>query len=163
VRYGSPFGGLDPGLAQNFLGQFLAGSPDVPDGGDNFGFALAACDFDDDGFDDLAVGVPGQDGPVDSGAVQVYYGAASGLGSETVLFEQGTPGIPGDPEVGEYFGLGLACGDFDADGHADLAIGAPFENENGLFDVGAEVVLYGSQCGSNFDNGDSGYWSETVP
>ena len=45
------------------------------------GGALAAGDFDCDGFDDLAVGVPrfDFDGDVDTGAVLVLYGGAAGL------------------------------------------------------------------------------------
>lgn len=149
VRYGSPGGGLQTGLAQTFLGQFLSGSPDPPDAGDNFGFALAACDFDGDGFDDLAVGIPGQDGPVNSGSVQIYYGSAAGLGSDTVLFEQGTPGIPGDPEINDYFGFSLACGDFSGDGFADLAIGVPWETLEASGDEKAGVVqlIFGSAAG----------------
>ena len=48
----------------------------------DFGAALAAGDFDGDGRDDLAVGVPGESvGAVDdAGAVNVLYGTASGSG-----------------------------------------------------------------------------------
>ena len=54
--------------------------------------------------------------------------------------------VPGINEEGDQFGAAVAAGDFDADGIDDLAIGAPFEDEGALFDVGAEVVLYGSRC-----------------
>jgi hypothetical protein len=148
VRYGSA-NGLQGGVASNFLGQFLGGSPDPPEAGDLFGYSLASCDFDADGFDDLAVGIPGQDGPVDAGAVQIYYGAAGGLGSETVIFRQSTPGIPGDPELLDYFGFALACGDLNADGFDDLAIGVPWESFEADDDdkAGAVQLVFGSGSG----------------
>ena len=48
---------------------------------DNFGFALAAGDFDRNGYADLAIGVPHENvGAVaDAGAVNVLYGSAAGL------------------------------------------------------------------------------------
>jgi hypothetical protein len=149
VRYGAVGGGLQGGLATSFLGQFLGGSPDPAESGDNFGFALAACDFNSDGFDDLAVGIPGQDGPVDSGGVQIYYGRAAGLGSDTELIDQETPGVPGDPELHEYFGLSLACGDLNGDGFADLAIGVPWETfeADGAVKAGVVQAVLGSAGG----------------
>jgi hypothetical protein len=73
----------------------------------------------------------------------------------------GNPGIPN--QAGRQSGYAVAAGDFDADGFTDLAIGAPFEDEGGFFDVGAEVVLYGSLFANGFDNGDPGFWSDTAP
>ena len=54
---------------------------------DYFGQALAAGDFDKDGYADLAIGVPGDDysGVASSGAVSVVYGSAGGL---TVVNDQ---------------------------------------------------------------------------
>ena len=91
---------------------------------------LASCDFNHDGFDDLAVGIPEEDfGATGSaGAVQVHYGRAGsfpGFGSE--FFTQNTAGIPGDVEASDSFGEALACGDFDGDGFADLVIGVRSE------------------------------------
>jgi hypothetical protein len=47
---------------------------DNPETGDQFGAALAVGDFNDDGFDDLAVGVPGEDvgATADAGAANVF-------------------------------------------------------------------------------------------
>src|SRR5687767_9170258 len=49
--------------------------------GDAFGGSLAAGDFDGDGYDDLAIGVPTEDvgSAVDAGAMVVVYGTAAGL------------------------------------------------------------------------------------
>jgi hypothetical protein len=108
-------------------------------------------DFDNDGADDLAVGVPGEDiggPPFNSGAVNVLYGSASGLtGTGSQLFTQDSPGVPGNPEEGDSFGEALASGDFDNDGFADLAVGAPFEGVGTRTAAGAVNVLYGSASG----------------
>lgn len=153
VRYGVPAGGLATGLASTLLNQVGGSSPDPAEAGDNFGGALAACDFNGDGFDDLAVGIPNEDvgGGQDAGAVQVYYGAAAGLGTGAQLLTQATAGIPGDPEFQDFFGFSLACGRFNGDAFADLAIGAPGEDFEGagLIRVGTIITLHGAAAGLN--------------
>ncbi len=54
---------------------------DTPEQYDSFGTVLAVGDFDGNGYDDLAVGVPNEDFPGKSGAgaVHVIYGYGSGL------------------------------------------------------------------------------------
>ena len=61
--------------------QDALSSGDGAEAGDQFGSALAVGDFEGDGFDDLAVGVPGEDvGPIpDAGAVDVLPGFETGL------------------------------------------------------------------------------------
>jgi hypothetical protein len=106
-------------------------------------------DFNGDGFADLAVGVPHEDGGSDhdSGAVNVIYGSRTGLtASGDQLWSQDSRGVPGSAEPGDRFGT-TASGDFDGDGFADLAIGAPGETLGGLAEVGAVTVLYGSRHG----------------
>ena len=151
VRFGVPAGGLATGLASTLLNQIGGSSPDPAEVGDNFGSALAACDFNGDGFDDLAVGIPNEDvaGGVDAGAVQVYYGSAAGLAATAQLITQATPGIPGDPELSDLLGLSLACGRFNGDGFADLAIGAPWETfeADNLFRAGTVIVVHGAAGG----------------
>jgi hypothetical protein len=53
----------------------------APEPGDHFGAALAAFDVNDDGFDDLVIGVPDEDlgSVVDAGLVLVLHGSPSGL------------------------------------------------------------------------------------
>jgi len=71
-------------------------------------------DFNNDGADDLAVGVPGQHvgaPPFNSGAVNVLYGSATGLTANGgQIFTQNTPGVPGTAEDEELFGAALATG-----------------------------------------------------
>jgi hypothetical protein len=116
----------------------------------NAAAASLQADFNNDGFADLAVGAPFEDvGPIDSGgAVNVLYGSAGGLtGVGSQLFTQDSPGVGGGAEAGDGFGFALATGDFNQDGFADLAVGAPFEAVGGIVDGGAVNVLYGSAGG----------------
>ena len=50
-------------------------------------------------------------------------------------------------EAPDLFGSALAAGDFDSDGFADLAAGAPFEAVGSAEGAGAVSVLYGSAGG----------------
>ncbi|MGH2652429.1 MAG: integrin alpha [Actinomycetota bacterium] len=59
VIYGGP-GGVSASGDQVFH-QDTSGMNDTGEEFDNFGFSLASGDFDGDGFDDLAVGVPLED------------------------------------------------------------------------------------------------------
>ena len=106
-------------------------------------------DFDGDGFDDLAVGVPTENvGPVKlAGAVNVIYGSPGGLAaSGNQLWTRSSPGILGAVGAHDRFGASLTAGDFNGDGYDDLAIGAPLDDlESG--DAGAVNVIYGSAGG----------------
>jgi hypothetical protein len=151
VRYGSLGQGLRTGPVGAFLTQLSADSPDPADEDDQFGFALAACDFNGDGFDDLAVGIPFEDhlGEPNAGAVQIHYGSSASLEfvEGDAFYAQSTPGIPGDVEADDNFGAALACGDFNGDGFDDLAIGVPQEDVNGEIGAGMIDVIPGSAGG----------------
>lgn len=158
IYYGAPTGlGSVQGLVQG------AGTvPGVLDDYAFFGRTLAAGDFDDDGRDDLAIGSWSDVGAASqAGTVTVLYGAPGGLGDlgGGQLWSQATAGVPGTPEVQEFFGDELASGDFDGDGFADLAIGS--QRDSGTAPgMGSVTVLYGgaaglSVTGIDFYTGDS--------
>jgi uncharacterized protein (TIGR03437 family) len=93
------------------------------EGGDFFGYELAAGDFNGDGFDDLAVGTPGENSA--RGTVNIIYGSGGGLTSAGNLrWQQGDDGVAGTAQDGEGFGEIMAAGDFNGDGFADLAVSA---------------------------------------
>ena len=110
------------------------------------------CDFNDDGFDDLAVGTPGEDlasnTKVDAGAVTVLYGSVDGVDPESAeMITQASAGIQGRAKAGDEFGAATACGDINGDGHDDLVVGAPGDTINGLVGAGSVTLLLGSDGG----------------
>jgi phosphodiesterase/alkaline phosphatase D-like protein len=114
--------------------------------GDKFGAAMAAGDFNGDGFDDLAVGAPGEAPGSDpkSGAVFIFSGFAGGLQNGKFVTQENAGG---KNENGDEFGYALAVGDFNGDGFDDLAIGASEEKPNDEPRAGAVFIFPGSGNG----------------
>src|SRR5262245_64343344 len=78
VIYG---GGHSAPLAPQHWTMDSAGVPGSPGDGDTFGFAVAWGRFNQDNYDDLAIGIPGRNwgGVTRAGAVLIIYGGAYGL------------------------------------------------------------------------------------
>ncbi|HEY2881719.1 MAG TPA: FG-GAP repeat protein, partial [Pirellulales bacterium] len=126
--------------------QLNAGTVGVNDA---FGSALAAGDFNGDGFADLAVGAPGQTvgGNANAGAVNVIYGSHTGLAAKGNQFwTPGANSLSGTSNANCQFGFALASGDFNDDSRWDLAIGSPGENVGSTNNAGAVHVLLGSSA-----------------
>src|SRR4030095_10370219 len=85
VMYGSSTGPSVVSPDDEFWSAGLTSSIAGTFDNDNFcGSALAVDDFDDDGFDDLAIGCPGYDVPVSGGGTASFAGAVlRGYGSGT--------------------------------------------------------------------------------
>jgi hypothetical protein len=95
---------------------------------------LVTGDFDGDGIQDVALGVPESDlARPTGGAVFIYMGAAAGLPSAP------TWTILGSSDTAQL-GTVMAAGDLNGDGHVDLAISAPGDDLT-VADSGA-VYLY---------------------
>ena len=136
--------------------QDSTGLDDVVEPGDEFGFALAVGDFDDNNRDDLAIGIPGEDiaDIAEAGAIAILYGSNNGLrGSDSQFFTQDSTGINNFAAFNDRFGVTLAAGNFSDDDFDDLVIGIPFEDVSGVTDSGAIAVLYGKSSGLS-DAGD---------
>ena len=149
-----------------FFDQFLFPLNPVPgDRNDHFGDVLASGDFDGDGFDDLAIGVPDEDvdAIASAGTVHVSYGGDPVFSEdENQTFHSDFPaGMPDSPNPNDAFGQALAAGDFDGNGTDDLAIGMPGEDLGTQGQAGAVTVLYGLD-GSNGGFGTAHFNSATA-
>ncbi len=145
-----------------FRNDLITGLQEPLDAGDYFGASLAAGDFNNDGFDDLAVGVPGFDSWSEPqvGAVFTYHGsAAQGLEKNAFgFYHQDAPGMFDKTEALDYFGALVATGDTNGDGFADLAITAPGEYVQG----GMIHLLHGA-AGDYLTPSDKQVWSQYSP
>ncbi len=111
--------------------------------GANLGWSVAtAGDVNGDGCDDIIVGAPGySSGQVNEGAAFVYFGfdkkGLSATANWTVESDQENAGL----------GWSVAtAGDVNADGFAEVIVGAPW-HRNGQTDQGAAFVYHGSASG----------------
>ncbi len=105
-------------------------------------YVAGAGDLDGDGFQDIAAGANWEDqAGADAGAAYVYYGSATGVSAAT---EQKL--VASDARDGDGFGQVAGAGDVNADGYADLLVGAP-SADGRLEDGGAAYVYLGSSGG----------------
>lgn len=169
VLYGSPNGliisvmgengrPINPYDAQRF-DQDTPGIPETAEAYDSFGYALARGDFNGDGYDDLAVGVPAESvvvvpqlGEVSSaGYFHIIYGSRVGLQTSApaaVGYFQHLSGVPlFEVEEADLYGYALAAADFDNDGYTDIVIAAPGEDQDQYQDSGKLTLLRGSATG----------------
>ncbi|NND04727.1 MAG: hypothetical protein HKN91_18300, partial [Acidimicrobiia bacterium] len=143
--------------------QSSSGVGDQPQAFDKFGATLAAADFDDDGFGDLAVGTPGEDiaGEKNTGAVTVIYGRSSGLKARSNNFlRQGANGLVGIAEAWDKFGATLRAVDVDGNNRWDLIVGMPGEDLSEV-DAGAAILILGHNTGLNLNS--SSVWHQNSP
>jgi FG-GAP repeat len=147
-------------------------SPDIIDqveAGDLFGRNVRPGDFNDDGFDDLVIGVPSEGvGPTeipDSGSCAVIYGSAAGLGAlagpGNQLWSQDSPGIKDQAEAHDHFCRHMGIGDFNRDGYQDLSIGVVSEDLGFINDTGSVNVIYGTADG--LTAGGNQIWGQDSP
>ena len=144
--------GSDAGLggAGSLLWQ-SNGLTGVLESGDAVGMHVTTGDLNNDGCGDLVVGVAGEGiGPVDdAGAVNVVYGASSGLGrgatAGRVLY-QGS-GLADAAERHDHLGASTTVADLNCDGVDDLVVGVPGEGRRNRDGAGIVQLLLGTHAG----------------
>lgn len=144
VFYGSATG-LVPGSAQRLTEA-------TPTKSNQFGFFVAAGDFNGDGRDDLAVDALNKavNGVAGAGAVLLYPGSSTGLVSANpAQLDADKPGTKGAATYYAQFGSELAVGDVNNDGRADLAVAAPGDTVKGKIAAGAVHLFFGCSGGPN--------------
>jgi hypothetical protein len=126
---------------------------------------LAAGDFDGNGRDELAVGIPGATiGGASAGAVQILPSSSTGLTTiGSTLWSQASSGVPGSPEADDGFGDGLLALRVTSATRADLLIASTGETFAGNSALrGMVELLPGSPSGptatgvQEFDGGTAG-------
>jgi hypothetical protein len=182
IFYGSKNGLTDAGYQHIDLNEVGLAHRAATD--DQFGHSLTAGDLNGDGYADLVVAAPRQvvNGVSQAGAVYVFWGSPGGVqftaAQGALMFHQGTGtgGLGGTVTKGNIFGSPVSIGDFDHDGHSDIAIGvqgepiAPAQPPQQTQGSGAFYVLYGdatkARVGQRFQfftEDTSGMPSTTLP
>ena len=116
--------------------------------------AAVASDTNGDRAADLLIGVPGEDvGSVEeAGLGQEIYGSPSGVSTTDILWHQDVGSLGSSVEQDDRFGGSLAVGDYDGDGFADAAFGAPADGIGNIASGGLVNVLYGTETGLEDDD-----------
>lgn len=143
--------GTDSGSAHVFSGQFGSLMYTFVGQGptDEFGRLVACADVDADGFQDPIVGAWHSDANgLDAGSTYVYSGATG------LLLHQ----FNGDNAV-DFSGIAAAgAGDVDADGFADVLVGAHHDDNNGIESGSAKVFSGATGAQLYIFNGDHPDW-----
>ncbi len=134
--------GIDYELTPN-NGYVKYTSPSVMDQS-YFGHSMAVGDFNGDGFNDLAAGVPLADieNNANTGGVLVYNGSSTSAATLTHDYYDAFISAPNTNN--NEFGRALAAHDLNGDGYTDLIVGAPGEEPSNR---GAVYIYNGSSSG----------------
>jgi len=116
----------------------------VGSAGDQLGISVCrAGDINGDGYGDIIIGAH-QPGTGNNGQAGIWYGKPGGLTLNAPPDVTLTGSVPDS-----QFGSCVTSGDFNGDGYADVAVGAPQEANGALAGAGAVYVYLGSSTGIN--------------
>ena len=155
------YGQTGIGIAFSTQGQFFEENNTrggASEQGDQFGYALATGNFDDDSYPDLAIGVPYEDtsdwfwNTSNHGRVYFLMGSSSGMRSPFRGELQASflsPGQNLNPTLSDsYFGMALASGNFGNGAPDFLAVGAPYQAVGAVPHAGRVHVFQAEFSGS---------------
>ena len=100
------------------------------------GASLVMADVNNDGYDDLIAGAPGENDSTPDGLVYIYFGSSTPDLSYDVLLTMNTQ---------TFFGYEVAADDINGDGYADIVVGAPGYDQGANTDTGAVYVFQGGE------------------
>ncbi|MEV4491765.1 hypothetical protein AB0K04_16815 [Micromonospora coxensis] len=129
VLYGGSTG-LTAAGAQ-FLQQDLAAVPGGAERNDRFGFSLAIGKVNNNRYNDLVIGAPGENDGVSwngTGMVSLMWGSPTGVAMTGATGVTGAAILPAIGQSGVYawyLGEALAIGDVNGDGLGEVVVGAP--------------------------------------
>ncbi|MDX2938649.1 FG-GAP-like repeat-containing protein [Streptomyces ipomoeae] len=124
VRYGGEHG-FRADVAT--ISELTSGVPGTGGSGDSFGATVALGDIDGDGRAEVAVGAPRD---ADVGTIAVFHGTAKGISTRGVReVSEAARDIPSHSGSTDAFGGGLLLADTSGDGHAELIVAAPYEDD----------------------------------
>jgi hypothetical protein len=117
------------------LQQDIEGVSGVAEELDQFGAALSVNRANNDSYDDLVVGIPGENDYV--GYIAVFKGGSSGITvSGNVLWGQGVAGVPGTGYADDAFGSAVGGGAVGL-----IVVGAPGEYYSSMSDTGDTTFI----------------------
>ncbi|MBQ08859.1 MAG: hypothetical protein CMD96_03645 [Gammaproteobacteria bacterium] len=159
-------------LAENDYDLIISGTKNSPPNlfsfnqlGSQAGFALVSADVNGDNIDDIIIGAPTSEGPLDrsfkTGWVYIFFGGKSTASTELFAKKAGVMMFGGKSNGGALLGNSLAAADINGDGIEDVIIGAPKGNvprsrryniANERPDAGIIYVVFGSKSLSGVKN-----------
>ena len=159
-------------LAENDYDLKISGTKNSPPNlfsfnelGSQTGFALASADVNGDNTDDIIIGAPTSEGPLDrsfkTGWVYIFFGKKSNTPAELSAKNADVKLFGGKSNRGALLGSSLAAADVNGDGLKDIIIGAPKGNvprsrryniTNERSSAGIIYVVFGSKSLSGIKN-----------